>query len=152
MHDYRWFANACCSGIEVIIILDKWLRSTFSYYEWRTQKSSLKYNDANFQLQSYNKDKSYLESFNGASIWTKIPYNFGNSQSANHLFLSSLQLVRREQLFKTNTPSNTIFPKPDEGLEGSINLSYLFVKKRLHIRNTLSPNQGFGFKISFKNT
>ena len=109
------------------------------------------YHDANFQLQFYNRERSYLEVFNGASIWTKIPYNFGKSQSANHLLFSSLQLVKREQFFKTTRPENTVFSDPEEGDEGSINLSYLFVNKRPHIRNILSPNQGFGLKISIKN-
>tara|TARA_B100002051_G_C16737023_1_gene641845 strand:- start:96 stop:3029 length:2934 start_codon:yes stop_codon:yes gene_type:complete len=110
------------------------------------------YQDANFQLQFYNKDKSYLETFNGVSIWAKVPYNFGKSLSANHVFSSSLQLVKREQFFKRNAPMNTIFPEPEEGEEGSINLSYLFVNKRPNARNLISPNQGFGLKISFKNT
>ena len=59
------------------------------------------YQDANFQLQFYNKDKSYLETFNGVSIWAKVPYNFGKSLSDNHVFSSSLQLVKREQFFKS---------------------------------------------------
>ena len=108
------------------------------------------YHDANFQLQFYNRDRSYFETFNGASIWTKIPYNFGRSQSANHLFFSSLQLVKREQFFKRVAPVNTIFPEPEEGKEGSINLSYIFVNKRPHMRNMLSPNQGYGIEFSFK--
>jgi hypothetical protein len=110
------------------------------------------YHDANFQLQFYNRDKSYFETFNGAAIWTKIPYNFGRSQSANHLFFSSLQLVNRKQLFKSTAPMNTTFPEPEEGKEGSINLSYIFVNKRPHMRNMLSPNQGYGIEVSFKNS
>tara|TARA_B100001175_G_C19395550_1_gene583632 strand:- start:192 stop:887 length:696 start_codon:yes stop_codon:yes gene_type:complete len=45
---------------------------------------------------------------------------------------------------------NTIFPEPEEGKEGSINLSYVFVNKRPHMRNMLSPNQGYGIEFSFK--
>jgi shikimate dehydrogenase len=33
MYDYRWFKNAYCSRNEINIILDRWLRSTFSCYE-----------------------------------------------------------------------------------------------------------------------
>ncbi len=33
MHDYRWFRNACCPRNKIIIILDRWFRSTFSCNE-----------------------------------------------------------------------------------------------------------------------
>ena len=106
------------------------------------------YNDANFQLQFYNKNRSYIEVFNGASIWSKIPHNFGKSLSANHVFITSLQFVKRELLSVASVPENTIFNKPDEGNQGSINFRYLFLNKRSHMRNMLSPDQGYGVKIS----
>ncbi len=108
------------------------------------------YHDANFQLQFFNNEKSYLEVFNGVSLWTRVPYNFGKSQSINHIFSSALTLVKRESFFKVNVPEKTIFDEPDEGKEGTLNISYLFLNKRPHERNMLSPKQGYGLKISLK--
>ena len=78
------------------------------------------YNDANFQLQFYNKNRSYLETLNGGNIWLKIPYNFGSSLSSNHTLSSSLQLVKREILVGSDFPLSTVFELPDEGREGSV--------------------------------
>ena len=61
---------------------------------------------------------------------------------------SSLQFVKRELLSVASVPENTIFNKPDEGNQGSINFRYLFLNKRSHMRNMLSPDQGYGVKIS----
>ena len=109
------------------------------------------YHDANFQLQFYKRGRSYIETFNGGTIWARIPYNFGKSQSSNHTIYSAIQLVNRERFFIRSVPPNTVFDEPDEGREGSVNLSYQFINKRPNSRNTLSPNQGYGFEISFKN-
>lgn len=109
------------------------------------------YNDANFQLQFYNKNRSYIEVYNGASIWIKMPYNFGRSQSVNHIFLSSLQFVNRNIISNSPVPSNTVFEKPDIGNESSLKFSYIFLKKRQHQKNMLSPDQGVGLSISYKN-
>ena len=108
------------------------------------------YKNANFQLQYYNSNKAYLEIFNGASIWTRFPYNFGYSLSSNHIISSSLQLVNREVLYEGDFPDEMVFPNPVEGKEGSFNLSYLLINKRGHMRNMFSPNQGYGLQFLFK--
>ena len=108
------------------------------------------YNDANFQLQFYNKNRSYLETLNGGNIWLKIPYNFGRSLSSNHTISSSLQLVKREILVGSDLPLSTVFEVPDEGKEGSVEVSYLYLNKRGSTRNFFAPNQGYGIQFSMK--
>jgi len=80
-----------------------------------------------------------------------MPYNFGNSLSANHSMVYSLQLVERDIYDDEIEFSSRVFPNPDEGKEGSLNLTYLFTNKRPHTRNLLLPNQGYGLEISLKN-
>jgi len=80
-----------------------------------------------------------------------MPYNFGNSLSANHSMVYSLQLVERDIYDDEIEFSSRVFPEPDEGKEGSLNLTYLFTNKRPHARNFLLPNQGYGLEISLKN-
>ena len=103
------------------------------------------FNNANFQLQYYNREKAYIETYNGFSIWAKTPYNFGYSLSSNHIISSSLQFYSRELFYKQNV-SSSVFPNPMEGKEGSFNLGYLLINKRGDMRNLFSPNQGYGFK------
>ena len=111
------------------------------------------YHNANFQLQFYDKSETLVEFFNGVSFWGRIPYNFGNSLSANHSMVYSLQLVERDIIPYDDEIefSSRVFAEPDEGKEGSLNLTYLFRNKRPHARNMLSPNQGYGLEISLKN-
>jgi len=109
------------------------------------------YHNANFQLQFYDKSETLLEFFNGVSFWGRMPYNFGNSLSANHSMVYSLQLVERDIYDDEIEYSSRVFAEPDEGKEGSLNLTYLFTNKRPHVRNMLSPNQGYGLEISLKN-
>ena len=106
------------------------------------------YNDANFQLQFYNKNRSYLETLNGGNIWLKIPYNFGSSLSSNHTLSSSLQLVKREILVGSDFPLSTVFEFPDEGKEGSVEVTYLYLNKRGSTRNFFAANQGHGMQLS----
>jgi hypothetical protein len=63
----------------------------------------------------------------------------------------SLQLVERDIYDDEIQYSSRVFSDPDEGKEGSLNLTYSFTNKRFHTRNMLSPNQGYGLEISFKN-
>ena len=109
------------------------------------------YHNANFQLQLYDKDETLVEFFNGVSFWGRMPYNFGNSLSANHSMIYSLQLVEREIYNDQIEYSSRVFPDPDQGKEASLNFTYLFTNKRPHTRNMLLPNQGYGIGISLKN-
>ena len=109
------------------------------------------YSNSNFQLQLYDEGETLLELFNGVSFWGKTLHNFGNSLSANHSLIYSLQLVERDVYDNEIEFSSRVFPSPDEGNEGSINLTYLFLNKRAHSRNMLLPNQGYGLEIKLKN-
>tara|TARA_B100000131_G_scaffold118361_1_gene115396 strand:- start:2237 stop:5182 length:2946 start_codon:yes stop_codon:yes gene_type:complete len=108
------------------------------------------YHNANFQLQFSSRDDIYIEAFNGAAFWTKIPYNFGKSQSSNHMIYGSLQFINRKQIIETEMKQPIIFSDPSEGKEGSINFKYSYINKRNHIKNFYNPNQGFGFEITLK--
>ena len=110
------------------------------------------YNDANFQIQFLNKEQTFIETFNGLSLWGSFPYNFGRSLSANHSIGIELQIINRDVYFENPLPQSSIFSKIDEGNEGSIKCSYTFINKRGHKRNTFTPNQGYGLDISLQNS
>ena len=110
------------------------------------------YNDANFQIQFLNKEHTFIETFNGLSLWSSFPYNFGRSLSANHSIGIELQIINRDVYFENPLPQSSIFSKIDKGNEGSIKCSYTFINKRGHKRNTFTPNQGYGLDISFQNS
>ena len=110
------------------------------------------YNNANFQIQFLNKEQTFIETFNGLSLWGSFPYNFGRSLSANHSIGIELQIVNRDVYFENPLPQSSIFSEIDKGNEGSIKCSYTFVSKRGHKRNTFTPNQGYGLDISFQNS
>ena len=113
------------------------------------------YKDSNFQLQFLNQEQSFIESFNGFTIWGRSPYNFGKSLSANHSLTYSLQLVNRKIYMQDSRPPETsIFSNLESARtgedEGSINLKYTFVNKRKHRVNMLSPRQGYGLTAALK--
>ena len=110
------------------------------------------YNNAKFNLQLYNKNESLLEFFNGFTLWGKIPYNFGQSLSANHMFNYSLQSVNRTIQTTPQESSQDIFDDPEAGEESSFNLGYLFVNKRSHTKNFYNPDQGYGVNTKIKRT
>ena len=108
------------------------------------------FRDINFQFQIYNSDKSSLvEVFDGASFWFELPYNFGRLISSNHLFTTAVQFWDRK-VFLPNGYKKDIFENPLGGREGTLLLSYRFVKKRPNKINAYVPSQGSGIKISNK--
>ena len=109
------------------------------------------YNDANFQIQFLNKEQTLIETFNGFSLWSSFPYNFGRSLSANHSIGIELQIVNRDVYFENPLPQSSIFSEIDKGNQGSIKCTYTFINKRGHKRNAFTPNQGYGLDISFQN-
>ena len=108
------------------------------------------YKDSQFQIQFLNKDQTFIEFFNGFTIWGKLPLNFGKSLDANHNFGFDFQLVNRSIYFEKDLPATSIFSSFSEGEEGSISFQYSFVKKRNHRRNAYNPNQGYGLDLSIK--
>ena len=110
------------------------------------------YRNANFNFQFYNNSETILEAFNGFSIWIRSPYNFGKSLTRNHEITYSLQIIDRNLEFTPNNKDKYPFENPQSGKEGSVNLGYTFVSKRLHARNLYNPNQGYGFSTNIKKT
>ena len=108
------------------------------------------YKDSQFQIQFLNKNQTFIEIFNGFTLWGKLPFNFGKSLDANHNFGFDFQLVNRTAYLEKDLPPTSIFSTLSEGKEGSISFRYSFLKKRNHMRNTFSPNQGYGIDFSFK--
>ena len=108
------------------------------------------YKDSQFQIQFLNKNQTFVEIFNGFTLWAKLPFNFGKSLDANHNFGFDFQVVNRETYVENDPPPSSIFSTLSEGEEGSISFQYSFVKKRNHRRNTYSPNQGYGLDFSLK--
>ena len=108
------------------------------------------YNDANFQIQFLNRQQTFVEIFNGISLWGIFPYNFGRSLSANHSVGFELQIVNRDVYFENPLPQSSIFSEIDKGKEGSIKCIYTFINKRGHKRNNFTPNQGYGVDISLQ--
>ena len=108
------------------------------------------YKDSQFQIQFLNKDQAFIEVFNGFTLWAKLPLNFGKSLDANHNFGFDFQLVNREFYLEKDLPPSSIFSTISKGAEGSVSFQYSFLKKRIHNRNTYSPNQGYGLDLSLK--
>jgi len=108
------------------------------------------YKDSQFQIQFLNKNQTFIEIFNGFTLWAKSPFNFGKSLDANHNLGFDFQLVNRETYLENDLPPTSIFSTLSQGKEGSISFKYSFVKKRSHKRNTYSPNQGYGIDFSLK--
>ena len=108
------------------------------------------YKDSQFQIQFLNKDQTFIEIFNGFTLWGKLPLNFGKSLDANHNFGFDFQLINRKTYLEKDFLPSSIFSTLSEGEEGSMSFQYSFVKKRNHKRNTYSPNQGYGLDFSLK--
>ena len=105
------------------------------------------YKDFFFTFQFYNRNQiPLLELFNGASLWWKMPYNFGKSRNANHSIGFALGLMDR--IATDFTDSLDVFLLPESGKEGKISLNYSFKNQRNHKRNMFAPNQGFGLSIN----
>ena len=108
------------------------------------------YKDSQFQIQFLNKNQTFIEIFNGFTLWGKLPLNFGKSLDANHNFGFDFQLINRKTYLGKDFQQPSIFSPFSEGEEGSVSFQYSFVKKRNHIRNTYSPNQGYGLDFLIK--
>ena len=110
------------------------------------------YKDSQFQIQFLNKNQTFVEIFNGVSLWGSFPYNFGRSLSANHSIGFELQIVNRDFYLENPLSKSSVFSEIDKGNEGSIKCSYTFINKRAHKRNIFTPNQGYGLDISLQHS
>ena len=99
------------------------------------------YKDSQFQIQFLNKNQTFVEIFNGVSLWGSFPYNFGRSLSAKHSIGFELQIVNRDFYLENPLSKSSVFSEIDKGNEGSIKCSYTFINKRDHKRNIFTPNQ-----------
>ena len=105
------------------------------------------YKDLAITFQLYNRGKAPLfETFNGTSLWWKMPYNFGKSRTSNHSIGIKLDLMDR--LASNFKDSLDVFITPESGKEGGLSLNYTFKNKRAHRRNTFAPNHGYGFSVN----
>jgi len=105
------------------------------------------YKDLFFTFQFYNRDQVPLfELFNGTSLWWMMPYNFGNSRTANHSIGIALGLMDRQALDFED--SLDVFHTPESGKEGMLSLNYTFKNQRIHRRNMFAPNHGYGFSVN----
>ncbi|MBC8312373.1 MAG: PD40 domain-containing protein [Candidatus Marinimicrobia bacterium] len=118
------------------------------------------YQNVNYSYRDYGESTSgLLEVFNGISLWTSLPFNCGNSMSANHNLLSSISVLDRIVPFKPfesiTTSGDTIFHdfdsnhlgSPESGLETLISLDYKFINRRGHKSNISLPNNGYGIRV-----
>ncbi len=105
------------------------------------------YKDLLFTFQFYNSNQAPLfESFNGFSLWWKLPYNFGRSMNANHSTSIKLDVMDR-QAYTIADSLLDIFDPPESGKEGKVTIDYIYKNLRAHKRNSFSPNQGYGFSL-----
>ena len=87
------------------------------------------YKDSQFQIQFLNKDQTFIEVFNGFTLWAKLPLNFGKSLDANHNFGFDFQLVNREFYLEKDLPPSSIFSTISKGAEGECIFSIFILKK-----------------------
>lgn len=106
------------------------------------------FKDMFFTFQFYNRNQhTFLELYNGTSIWWNLPYNFGQSMSANHSVGLSLNLMNREAQTVPDSLLD-VFLAPESGKQGNLSLSYTYKNQRNHRRNMFAPIHGYGFSIT----
>ena len=146
------------------------LNSTFGgvSYSNATMKSfwgfSYNYNQ-DFKFREYDSSSNGLtESRNGLTLWTRTPFNSGESLSSNHTFHTSIYFgdLNTYQLYDyidstLNNGQDTVIatehiakflPNPQSGKLGKLSFKYHFLSKRNHKQNYYLPPHGFG--INFK--
>jgi len=114
--------------------------------------------DLDIKTKPYDRTKwGLLEENTALSFDMSLPYNGGNSMSANHSFSAGLKLTDRianiirdvneetdEMIYLDST---RYLPMPVSGEEGLISLSYTFLNRRPHLQNSMIPKQGHGLHV-----
>ncbi len=114
-----------------------------------------------FKMKSYDRSKwGLFEENTSISLWSQIPYNFGNSLSSDHSFYSSIKFTDRNAKVIKDIDVETgepvyldssefrYLPAPVSGKEGLIRLKYTWLNKRPHKQNDMIPKQGYGFDLT----
>ncbi len=102
-------------------------------------------------------DSGLFEKFDGINLWTRIPFNAGNSLSSNHSITAGLALMNRD--FKTVTDSENSssidhqftdqgLPAPEKGKEGLFQISYKWIQHRPSKSDAALPKNGFGINVT----
>ena len=86
---------------------------------------------------------------NGVELWTRYPYNNGETLSKNHsvetsLFIGKLNVIGYRDSAKINK-----LPFPESGDLGTFSIGYKFLSRRNHRNNSFLPHQGYGINIKF---
>lgn len=124
------------------------------------------YNNLNGTYQLYDKSKYGLWDLeNGLTLSMELPYNFGNTFSAEHKLIASISLINHRPTVSDSLNKKTgkrinrnpsdykNLPVPEKGREGIFSLSYQWLSRRPHAWNMLHPIHGHGFftKLDYAN-
>ncbi len=131
------------------------------YYDWNDDESAWLVSYINAQhgplwsfsvnhnftwdIRGYgNEDQWLFETFDGATLMTQIPFNFGKSMSSSHvLFASATARYRNVDVF---TLDETVLPKPENGYESLITVGYQWTNRRPYRMKTGLPQKGYGVR------
>jgi len=117
-----------------------------------------------FKFRHYDSsDNGLTEIEDGVTIWTRTPYNSGESLTSNHNFYTSLFLgslsVSPLYEYRDSTLENGLdtliaiehtlknLPKPENGKLGKLSFKYNFTSRRNHKFNNFFPQQGYGIQV-----
>lgn len=96
-----------------------------------------------------NKDQWLLEAFDGATLATQIPFNFGKNMSSSHLLLASLSLRERRAIL-LKEENNATFIDPEDGKESLIMIGHQWTNRRPYRMNAGIPQKGCGVRSTLQ--
>jgi len=111
-----------------------------------------------FKAKPYDRTKwGLLEENNSIAFFANLPFNTGNSMSANHLFNGSLKITDRNATLIKGfddeadeyivIDTTRYLPMPVSGMEGLVSINYTWKNTRPHRQNALLPKQGMGVSM-----
>ena len=115
------------------------------------------------KTKPYDRTKwGLLEENKSIALWANMPYNTGNNMSSNHTFGGGVKFTDRNanvikdvddetgELIYLDSTEFRYLNIPVSGNEGLISLSYTWLSRRPHERNTMIPNQGQGLNMTLE--